>query len=154
MSGRFHRNTHGTSLETGGIIIGPKKHKNIITDIVPSSAYAERKASTYYQSQDDVDFLNSELKKFQAKGYDFSGYYHRHPSGMFYLSQGDLQTCESILTNPDYKINNHLIMCIITESQGNFPVFCYTVSIGKTGINSKLAKATIMPKQQFPERLK
>ena len=38
------------NLETGGILIGPKQHNRIVTDIIPSTIYAERKSTTYFQS--------------------------------------------------------------------------------------------------------
>lgn len=116
--------------ETGGILVGPKAYKRIITDVIPSSVYAERGTTTYFQSEQDVKILNQQLKDFQSEGYDFKGYYHKHPSGMFNLSYGDKVTCSEILRDPNYKINNHLIMCIVTKSAIQpFPVFSYTVSL-------------------------
>ena len=53
----------GNSNETGGILVGPKKHKRIVTDIVPSSSFAERSTFTYYQSREDFEILNQELRQ-------------------------------------------------------------------------------------------
>jgi len=134
--------------ETGGILIGPKEHSNIITDVIPSTAYAERRPATYYQSDKDVEILNRALKQYQLKGYDFMGYFHKHPSGMYKLSHGDIRTSVEILQSPNYKINNYLIMCIITESSTqDFPLFSYLLSL----LNNKkivVNKATvkILPK--------
>ena len=116
--------------ETGGILVGPKAYKRIITDVIPSSVYAERGTATYFQSEQDVEILNQQLKGFQSGGYDFKGYYHKHPSGMFNLSYGDKATCSEILRDPNYKINNYLIMCIVTQSAVQpFPMFSYAVSL-------------------------
>lgn len=118
------------NLETGGILVGPRQHKNIITDVLPSTSFAERRQVTYYQSAKDVYILNRKLKIYHKKGCDFRGYFHKHPSGMFQLSNGDNFTCIDILKNPNYKINNHLIMCIVTESPvQDFPMFLYVVSL-------------------------
>jgi proteasome lid subunit RPN8/RPN11 len=136
------------NLETGGIFIGPQSHKGIVTDILPSTAFAERRPATYYQSEKDVKILNQRLRQFQARGYDFKGYFHRHPSGLFRLSGGDLRTCEEILKSPNYHIHNCLIMCIITESQTqDFPIFSYVTSLDE---NQKVvvekAQVKILPK--------
>jgi len=118
--------------ETGGILIGPKSHKRIVTDILPSTAFAERQPATFYQSEEDVRILNRELKEYQARGYDFKGYFHKHPSGLYQLSHGDINTCAEILQSPEYKINNNLVMCIITESHSHsFPIFSYLASMSK-----------------------
>ena len=124
----------GNNFETGGILIGPKKHKRIITDSLASTPFAEREAYTYYQSGKDVEILNTELKEYQSKGYDFKGYFHRHPSGMYQLSQGDISTCIEILQSPSYCINNNLVMCIITETaKSQSPIFSYVVSLDSNG---------------------
>jgi len=118
----------GSSEETGGIVIGPTEHNRIITDSIPSSSYAERQPSTYYQTEKDVDILNKQLRKYQKNAFDFKGYYHRHPPGFNQLSQGDVKTCLSILTDPNYKINGELLMIIVTEDPENtkgLPIFAY-----------------------------
>jgi len=121
----------GNSNETGGILIGPKKHKGIVTDIVPSSSFAERNTTTYYQSKKDVEILNQKLKQYQKLDYDFLGYFHRHPSGMYRLSQGDIATSKDILQSPNYAINNDLLMCIVTECHGQngLPIFTYALNL-------------------------
>lgn len=119
--------------ETGGILVGPQSNERIITDIIPSTSFAERRAVTYYQTEKDVELLNEKLRNYQAKGCDFKGYFHKHPSGMKSLSAGDKGTCFEILTSPNYKINNLLIMCIITETQTHsFPLFSYLVSLNQS----------------------
>tara|TARA_B100000315_G_C14544659_1_gene572643 strand:- start:277 stop:924 length:648 start_codon:yes stop_codon:yes gene_type:complete len=121
------------NIETGGVLVGPRKFKRIVTDIIPSSIYAERQTATYYQSEKDVKILNLKLRQFQLNGYDFKGYFHKHPSGMFQLSHGDRRTCADIIQSPNYHINNFLIMCIITESHvQDFPLFSYAVSLSNT----------------------
>ncbi|MBT6562551.1 MAG: hypothetical protein HON76_08490 [Candidatus Scalindua sp.] len=121
---------NGRKLETGGILIGPESHKNVITDVVVSSIHADRESSFYYQNERDVKFLNKELRKFQLKGYEHKGNFHSHPTGMFNLSQGDIDTSLNMLRSPSYKLNNNLIMCIVTESNQNvdMPIFSYIVS--------------------------
>lgn len=138
----------GNNNETGGILIGPKEHKGVVTDIIPSSSFAERRPATYYQSSKDVKILNKKLKGYQLKGYDFKGYFHRHPSGLFQLSQGDLNTCSEILRSANYRINNFLIMCIVTESRvQDFPVFSYSVSFDKNKrIINKQAEIKVLAK--------
>jgi hypothetical protein len=120
------------NLETGGILVGPKKHRGIITDIIPSTIYAERATATYFQSPKDVKILNHKLKVFQLKGYDFKGYFHKHPTGLFNLSHGDNASCKEILQSPNYRINNFLVMCIVTESYTqDFPIFSYIANLTK-----------------------
>ena len=124
----------GNDLETGGILIGPKNQDSVITDSIASSIHAERQSCTYYQSEQDVEIMNEVLRKYQKQGYEFKGYYHRHPSGMYYLSSGDLTTCAGILNDESYCINNTLLMCIITETRDNkLPVFSYIVSLDANG---------------------
>ncbi len=120
----------GRGLETGGILIGPKSHKNIITDVVVSSIHADRESSFYYQNEMDVKFLNQELRAYQLKGYEHKGNFHSHPTGMINLSQGDIDTSLNMLRSPSYKLNNNLIMCIVTESNhhADIPIFSYIVS--------------------------
>ncbi len=125
----------GSRFETGGIMTGPKAHDLVITDVLPSTSYAERGSATYFQSKKDVQILNDSLRKYQSKGYDFKGYFHKHPSGLKSLSKGDIKTCFEILTSPNYKINNLLIMSIITETSTlSFPVFTYFVSLGDNNV--------------------
>lgn len=134
--------------ETGGILVGLKEHKGVVTDAIPSSMFAERKTATYYQSAQDVEILNQKLREYQIIGQDFVGYYHRHPSGFYRLSQGDLNTCEEIFESPNYKINNFLIMCIITESHvQDFPLFSYVVSLDVQGrVGVKKVGVNVLPK--------
>jgi len=123
---------HQDNLETGGVLVGPKNQKGVVTDFIPSSHYAERKAATYFQSPKDVRILNRQLKKFQARGLDFKGYIHRHLFGLTNLSLGDKNTSKEILSSPNYKIDNFLIMCIIAESHTqDFPLFSYVVYLDK-----------------------
>lgn len=122
----------GVSSETGGVLVGPKLHKGIVTDVIPSTSFAERSPTTYCQNMKDVKILNRKLKEFQLKDQDFKGYFHRHPSGLCELSYGDKATCLDILQSPNYKINNFLIMCIITETRTqDFPVFSYITSLNE-----------------------
>ena len=144
----------GTGKETGGIYIGNKKVKGLITDAIPSTAFAERESYTYYQSPEDVCILNKKLRVHQAKGEDFKGYFHWHPSGMKNLSQGDRDTCEKILRSPNYAINNCLIMSIITEVEGHndIPMFSYVVSLNSLGkVVVKKIPVKIMPKSCIEE---
>jgi len=142
----------GNSIETGGILIGLKNNKRIVTDIINSSAFAERRAATYYQSEQDVRIINQQLSQFQANGYDFNGYWHRHPSGLYQLSSGDEATCVEILQSPNYKINNRLLMCIVTESDKDFPVFGYLVSLGRNNqVVIKETKIKVLPKRCIEE---
>src|SRR3989339_93809 len=123
------------SQETGGIFIGPSAEDNIITHAIPSSIYAERGFATYYQSDEDVKILNKKIKQFFTKGEDFKGYWHKHPSGIIELSNGDINTCFGILNNPAYKINNNLLMTVISEGRGNMPLHSYLVSLRNDGID-------------------
>jgi proteasome lid subunit RPN8/RPN11 len=134
--------------ETGGIIIGPKRHPNVITDIIPSTSFAERRPSTYYQSEKDVWLLNQRLRQYQIDGCDFKGYFHKHPSGMKQLSSGDLRTCSNILQSPSYKINNHLIMFIVTQTSSlACPLFSYFVALGQNKeVLVKETRINILPK--------
>lgn len=121
----------GNNLETGGILIGPKDQESVITDSVASSIYAERRSYTYYQSEQDVEMMNKVLRKYQKQGYEFKGYYHRHSGGMYYLSSGDLATCDGILNDENYCTNNTLLMCIVTQTRSSkLPIFSYIVSLG------------------------
>ena len=123
----------GCSLETGGILIGPKNQNTIITDSLSSSIYAERESYTYYQPERDVEILNRGLRKYQEIGSDFNGYYHKHQR-MCSLSPGDIKTCIGILSDKNYCINNNLLMCIITETQNNkLPIFLYVASLDNGG---------------------
>ena len=134
--------------ETGGIFVGPKNMKNIVTETIPSTHFAERKPSTYYQNEKDVSLLNRELKKYQKIGFDFNGYWHKHPSGFRNLSSGDKQTCIEILTSSNYKINNRLIMAIITESTAsNIPIFTYIVKLSnRNNVEVHEANIKVLPK--------
>lgn len=141
----------GNNIETGGILIGPQSHQKIITDVIPSTAYAEREACTYYQSEEDVRILNQQLMQYQARGYEFRGYFHRHPAGLDQLSHGDRVTCAEILNDPNYKINNRLLMCIITESNSKFPVFSYVASLEKGSVAINQVSMRILPKTCIEE---
>lgn len=139
---------HGRN-ETGGILIGPKDQPRVITDFEPSTAFAERAATTYFQNRQDVDVLNLKLRAFQSKGFDFKGYVHRHPKGMSRLSRGDLATAKEILLSPNYAINNHLIMSIVTQTRKkDFPLYSYGVSLEKKQkIKIKTAEHLILAKK-------
>jgi hypothetical protein len=150
----FRENISG--VETGGILVGPRSHKNIITDVINSGEHAERRASTYYQSQTDVNFLNRKLKEFQVSGIDFKGYWHKHPRGMSQLSGGDITTCKEILTSPNYRINNFLIMSIVTETNTQkFPLFAYVTTLDNDGKVVVIpAQYSVMPKRCITEFVK
>lgn len=142
--------------ETGGVLVGPKNHKRIITDIIPSSAHAERGRYTYYQSEKDVEILNSELRSFQGTGMDYKGDFHKHPSGYHVLSpeDGDMKTCAEILQNSNYKINNYLLMLIITEKPelSSIPIFAYSVSLDKQrNVIVKEMSINVLPKSCIEE---
>lgn len=140
------------NLETGGILIGPQSKKNIVTDILPSSAYAERRSSTYYQTPKDVEILNAQLRRYQAMGYDFKGYYHKHPSGFYSLSGGDHASCLEILRSSNYKIDNHLIMCVITTTaHHDFPIFTYISCLEGEQLRVDRANIKIQPKRCIQE---
>lgn len=123
----------GRELETVGVMMGPKEISGVVTHVIPSSEHAERGRATCYQSAEDVEILNDDLARFQEAGFDFKGYYHRHPKGYRKLSPGDRDTCKGILTSPDYKINNELLMLIITETEDvhELPIFAYKVSLNR-----------------------
>lgn len=123
-------------METGGILVGPMSVSRVVTDAIPSSVFAERAQATYYQSVEDVAFLNQQLREHQKRGRDFKGYYHQHPSGITRPSQGDLATCYEILTDSNYKINNKLMMIIVTDSSdcSALPIFAYNVSLDDSNI--------------------
>ncbi len=119
--------------ETGGVLVGPKSNKRIVTDIIPSTSFAERRPASYYQNKRDVRILNNKLRDYQSEGYDFKGYFHKHPNGIKCLSMVDVQACAEILESDNYKIDNFLIMNIITETLNNsFPIFTYIVSVDQT----------------------
>ncbi|MBI9093124.1 MAG: Mov34/MPN/PAD-1 family protein [Desulfobacterium sp.] len=134
--------------ETGGVWVGPKEHKGVITDLIPSTAFAETSPVTYFQTARDVNILNNKLREFQKQGLDFKGYYHKHPSGMHSLSTGDKNTCWEILESPNYKINNYLVMSIITESRvQDFPLFTYVTSLIKgRKVSVKAVQYGILPR--------
>ena len=116
------------AIETGGILIGPKSNKNIITAAIPSTCHAERRSMTYFQSEEDIKILNAELREYQLKGFDYRGDWHRHPHGMSTLSDGDEDTCKEIFADSNYKVDNYLIMCVVTETPNlDFPVFTYEI---------------------------
>ena len=144
----------GTGKETGGIFIGNKQVKGVITEAIPSTDFAEREEYTYYQSPEDVEQINIKLRVHQSYGRDFKGYFHWHPSGMKYLSQGDKETCKKILHSPSYAINNCLIMSIITEVKGHedIPMFSYVVSLDSMDkVIVKEIPVKIMPKSIIEE---
>ena len=144
--------SHG--IETGGILIGPKENKSIITDFIPSTEHAQRSPHSYFQSEKDVKFLNRVLKKHQKQGLDIRGYAHKHPSGLVNLSLGDLNTCKKILESSNYKLDNLLIMCIITESKfQEFPLFTYITSLKKGKVEVKEAKTKVLPRHCILECL-
>jgi len=133
------------SQETGGIFIGPTAENNIITHAIPSSIYAERGFATYYQSDEDVKILNKKIKQFFTKGEDFKGYWHKHPSGIIQLSDGDINTCFEVLNNPSYKINNSLLMTVISEGRGNMPLHSYHVSLQSGDVVVEDVQMVILP---------
>lgn len=138
----------GEGLETGGVLIGPKTEKGFVADVIPSTSHAERQAATYFQSKRDVKTMNRELRRAQARGLDFVGYWHKHPSGLCVLSNGDLGTSKGILLNPAYDIDNNLIMVIVTATRDpkKLPIFAYRVSLNKRGrVVVKELGVTILP---------
>lgn len=139
--------------ETGGILVGPKNHKRIVTDVIPSSDYAEISPVAYYRSEKDSEFLNHKLEKFHKIYYDYKGDFHKHPFGMRYFSHIDTDTCYDILKNPCYSIDNFLIMCIITNTPNeDFPLFCYTVSLDNNeNIQINKASIKVLPKTCIQE---
>ncbi len=145
----------GRSLETGGILIGPKNHKNIITDVIVSSDHAIREPSFYYQNEMDVVVLNKELRTFQKRGYEFKGDFHGHPSGLTRPSQGDIDTGMNMLQSPSYKLDNNLIMCIVTESNEHIgiPIFSYIVSLVDNKPIVKQVTSKMLPKNCITECL-
>jgi len=137
-------------IETGGILIGPRIYPNVITDVVNSGEKAERKAYTYYQSNEDVKFLNNKLQKYQEKGFGFKGYYHKHPSGMYQLSDGDIQTTKDILTSPNYKIDNFLLMGIVTKIHDRkLQLFFYVTYLNRGDVIVTPVQFKIMPKKRI-----
>lgn len=140
----------GSICETGGILVGPVGVEGLVTEAIVSSSFAERGELTYCQNDSDVRFLNHSLREYQKCGKDFLGYFHRHPSGLTGLSSGDLRTCREILENPDYKINNRLLMVIITENSSNdisLPIFSYVVSIEGSELVVRRTPVEVMPKK-------
>lgn len=135
------------NVETGGVLVGPKSHPNIITDIIPSGESAQRGYATYFQSPDDVNKINRALSEYQKAGFDFKGYFHKHPRGIKSLSAGDLSTCREILTEPNYRINNRLIMIIVSATYSqDFPIFIYEVSLESQNIIVEETGITTLPK--------
>jgi len=136
-------------LETGGILIGPKKQQGIITNAIPSSSYAEREWGTYCQSEADVDILNKKIIEKEKNGHIFKGYFHRHPRGLAGLTGGDIATCRKILNDDWYGIGNELLMCIITESVGEkSPILLFVVSLNsEKGIVVEKASIKILRKE-------
>lgn len=142
--------------ETGGVLVGPMSDRRIITDVIESSMYAERGAVTYFQSEEDVAYLNSQLRLYQARGYDFGGYWHLHPSGLYSLSHGDKDTCSGVLHNPSYKIDNLLLMVIIADVSGNsgLPLFAYAASFNEHAkLDVQRVPVKVMPKRMIEEYL-
>ena len=140
------------NVETGGVLIRPKNQRLVVTDIITSTAFAERSQHTYYQTKDDVNAMNSQLREFQQKGYDFNGYYHLHPPGMSQMSDGDGQTAIEILKSPSYKINNFLLMCIVTAIKGQFPIYVYGVALkNENQLTIKKLDVQILPKRCIQE---
>ncbi|MCK5023628.1 MAG: Mov34/MPN/PAD-1 family protein [Candidatus Aenigmarchaeota archaeon] len=133
--------------ETGGILIGPKGHSNIITEVIPSTEYADRTSVSYFQTDKDIAYLNHELRERQKDGYDYIGMFHSHPSRIKTFSNGDLETYYGMLTSPNYAINNHLISCIVTEADDDFPVFAYIVRLVNNKVDVRRADIEIMPMQ-------
>ena len=119
--------------ESGGILVGLPNSK-IITDVIPSK-YADRGWGHYHSDGEDLNFLNRELKKYNSQGLIFMGDFHSHPdsSNMRTLSYGDLETCQEILTNPMYQMNNTLVMNIIIQRSNNLPIYTYVVSLDERG---------------------
>lgn len=126
----FH---NGTANETGGILVGPKNNRNIVTHALPSGQHADRQYAMYQQTPEDVAGLNRQLRPLQAQGYEYSGDFHRHPRGLTVLSAGDQNTCRNIFDDPDYVVNGRLVMCIITESPEKLPIFAYDVRATENG---------------------
>lgn len=146
----------GTGIETGLILIGPKNHKNIVTDVIESTVHAERQSFTYFQNESDVQILNKKLRAHQKKGLEYVGTVHRHPPGMIRLSQGDKKTSAGMLQSPNYKLDNHLIMSIITESNHHvgLPIFSYIVSLDDENKPVvKQASSKMLPKHCISECL-
>lgn len=140
------------NVETGGVLIRPKNQKLVVTDIITSTDFAERSQYTYYQSEEDVEAMNSQLRQFQQRGYDFSGYYHLHPPGMSQLSHGDMQTAIEILKSPSYKLNNFLLMSIVTAIKGQFPIYVYGVALkNENQLAIKKLDVHILPKKCIQE---
>lgn len=134
-----------TGHEHGGILIGPPQAR-IITHAILSSDAAHRSAVTYFQTEEDVAYLNEQLRRYQARGLAFKGYFHRHPSGMTQLSGGDLDTCRAILADPDYDINNELVMTILTASKStDLPIFTYVASLDNDQVRVRPVQQAVLP---------
>lgn len=133
------------SQETGGIFIGPTDDNNIITHAIPSSIYAERGSITYYQSQEDIKILNKKIKQFFISGQDFKGYWHKHPSGIITLTDGDIETCLEMFHEPNYKIKNGALMTVISEGRGNMPLHSYHVRLQNGDVVVENVQMVILP---------
>jgi hypothetical protein len=138
---------HNAQVETGGILIGPKDTR-IVTAQVVSSRFAERLPTTYYQNEQDVLFLNQQLRRYQASGQDFNGYWHLHPRGYTQLSGGDLQSAKEVLCSKKYKICGELIMMIMELFSSEMP-FTYLVHLDKGEPVVENVKLSIMPHSQI-----
>jgi hypothetical protein len=138
----------GDQREAGGIL-AERDGTRVITDAVPSTEHAERQRYTYYQSPEDVAYLNNVLRKLETLGRRFCGYFHRHPSGMTGLSQGDLDSCRQILKDPHYFLPDGLLMLIITESErSRIPIFPYLVRLEEDRPVVEPVTMTILPDDQ------
>jgi proteasome lid subunit RPN8/RPN11 len=136
---------NGTATETGGVLVGPKGCKHVVTHALPSSQHADRQSAMYQQTSGDVAFLNQQLRPLQMQGYDYVGDFHRHPRGLTVLSEGDRNTCRNIFDDPDYVVDGELTMCIITEGSDCLPIFAYNVQPTENGVHVERFDIEIMP---------
>lgn len=146
----------GKNMETGGVLVGPRNVRGVITDVIPSTEHAQRSAATYFQTEEDTQHLNKVLKRHQVDGKDYLGDYHQHTPGIIHLSHGDLNTCTDIITDPDYAVDNELIMVIVTATNNisRPPIYVYRVSLNSHGraVVEELS-FEILPKKWIEKRI-
>lgn len=125
--------SHKPDKESGGILVGPKSFRRVITDVIPSTKYAERGYAHYFSTEMDARLINQQLRVFQRVGKDFKGDYHSHPGGLTSLSEDDEKSRLEILQSSNYKVNNLTISIIVAERNNQFPLYGYEISLNHHG---------------------
>ena len=100
--------------ETGGIVVGFSRFP-FITHSISSTPDADRSAASYFQNNQDVDYLNNALSQLENKGLDFKGYYHKHPGSYDELSRTDLDTAMEVLKDNFATTEGKMLMILVNE---------------------------------------